>query len=63
MKLTITINLDNSAFQPSPNPEAAYILQQLVDRIKQADFKRAPRWNRVLADSNGNSVGEARVTK
>lgn len=61
--ITITINTDNAAFgdddQWSRSEEVARILRKLATDIEieeNVDFK-------VLRDSNGNQVGEMKVTK
>ena len=60
MKLTITINMDNSAFDDgnSGGDEAARILTELSE-IFQDD---GPRDLQIL-DSNGNTVGKAQVSQ
>ena len=51
MKLVISINLDNDAFQPDPAQEISRILMLLAAR-----FNVAP-WPESIMDKNGNNVG------
>lgn len=61
MKLKITITMDNAAFEESAGTEAARILAELADGL---DGKQLPMGVSIrLADSNGNHVGEAKVTR
>jgi hypothetical protein len=59
--LRITIKMDNAAFAENEGPEVAYILRKLCfdidDRAILDDYKT------VLHDFNGNTVGEAKVTR
>ena len=61
MKLRLTMNLDNSAFDNNGiSREAATILESLIVRLNDLDsgdvFEQSPF---VLIDSNGNRVGKA----
>jgi hypothetical protein len=58
MTLTITINMDNAAFDPEPGPEVARILRELVDR---ADLIANHADSVVLRDVNGNRCGRVSV--
>ena len=61
MKLTITIQMDNEAFEGNPYPEVKSILDDLGRRFDSGwlfDGEAIP-----LRDSNGNTVGQAKVTK
>lgn len=54
MKLTITINMDNAAFD-EPGPELSRILRDLANRYHDTacdDYHS-------ITDINGNTVGEA----
>lgn len=55
MKATITVQMDNAAFDENGiNLELASILERLTDLLRQdSEFVR-----RSLYDSNGNKVGE-----
>lgn len=61
MKLKITIDLDNAAFEPASGTEAARILRALAERL-DGDNLRAKDL-RPLRDLNGNRVGEAKVSR
>ncbi len=59
MRLTITIDTDNTAFEPSVEFEIARILAEYA-----ADVESGKRdVERPLYDYNGNTVGQAKVTK
>lgn len=61
MKLNITIELDNAAFDPSGS-EAARILRELAERFDGQHLRwRDPQM--VVRDLNGNRCGEAKVTR
>ena len=54
MKLKLEINLDNAAFEESPDLEAANILSDLARRIREhGTASLSP----TLRDTNGNTVG------
>lgn len=59
MKLTITIDMDNAAFEDRDN-ETAWIIRKLADKI---DTQGLPTDADLVFDSNGNRVGIARVSK
>jgi hypothetical protein len=63
MKLKITINMDNAAFeQPNTGAEVARILREYSEQIADAPAPgNCDGW--PLTDSNGNRVGEAKVTR
>lgn len=50
-KFTLTIDLDNDAFQPDPAEELAYHLRRITNQIA-AGYQSAP-----IIDTNGNTVG------
>ena len=56
MTLTITITMDNAAFDPEPGPEVARILRKLADQLEDNVEKVS-----ALRDINGNKVGEVEV--
>ena len=58
MTLTITINCDNSAFEPDPGAEVARILHHLADEFSSG-LESGDGVN--LRDANGNKVGECYV--
>ena len=61
MTLTITINMDNDAFQYHNGCEARRILRQLAeDRLAPDELEEGDTF--TLMDYNGNRVGEAKVT-
>lgn len=55
--LTITVELDNAAFDDNLGPELARILTTYAHAIQGADD--LPCLIRTLRDSNGNTVGDA----
>ena len=57
MKLVITIDLSNAAFQPDPVPEVVDILRALTNGFMELDI---PDYSQ-LVDSNGNTVGSCRL--
>jgi hypothetical protein len=60
MKLVLTMNLDNAAFEEPAGYEVARILGELRDKISGESLIDGDGW--VLRDVNGNRVGEAKVT-
>lgn len=65
MTLSITIDLDNVAFdevEGGPTPEVSRILTDYVERINRPNAYANPL-ERNLRDFNGNCVGEAKVSK
>lgn len=70
MKLRLVITMDNAAFESS-NPEhtsrfreggeVARILRGLAHKVDNGVVERGDRW--PLVDWNGNTVGEAKVTR
>lgn len=60
MKLIITIDMDNDAFQDSANIQVACILEDLAMYLK---FVHSGSWaDRKLFDVNWNQVGIAEFT-
>ncbi|MEK7873609.1 MAG: hypothetical protein AAB502_07120 [Chloroflexota bacterium] len=60
MTLTITIHMDNAAFQDDPSIEAARILRELAQRLDgHPHFSEGH--SQALHDANGNEVGNAVV--
>jgi len=59
MKATITINMDNAAFEDDREGELSRILHVLANQIVHGDD---PLRQRTLRDSNGNAVGEFAVS-
>jgi hypothetical protein len=63
MKLTITIKMDNAAFESwQSGSEVARILTNLASSLAGRDLNRSED-SFTLRDINGNVVGEAKVTK
>lgn len=60
MKLTITLRMDNAAFEHH-GQEVARILERVADDVR--DFESLKGLNNTLRDTNGNQVGTAKVTK
>ena len=63
MKLIIEIDLDNEAFQVTPQRELARIFSDLVRRYPQLPRYNPGGFKNVLIDRNGNTVGHAEVAK
>ncbi len=61
MKLKITIDMDNAAFDGDSGTEAARILRKTADTIDGLDLAQGETLS--LRDINGNAVGEAKVTR
>ena len=62
MKLKIEIRIDNAAFQESENgDEAGAILRNLGERLQGSEWHVGDSCK--LLDSNGNTVGFAKVTR
>jgi hypothetical protein len=57
MRLTLTMKCDNAAFDEFPGVEQARILRELAESLYNGETGTIP-----LYDSNGNRVGEAKVT-
>jgi hypothetical protein len=61
--LHITIKMDNAAFTDNEGPEAARILREYAAHIDDGCRWDAYDAEKSLRDLNGNTVGEAKVTK
>jgi hypothetical protein len=61
MKLTITFNMDNAAFEDNSGTEAARILRKLAARIDGEECTVGDVMPCI--DLNGNNVGSAEVTE
>jgi hypothetical protein len=61
VKLTITIDLENAAFEDGNGYEVAGILRDLAGDLDDTQLREDGLRMR-LRDSNGNSVGLAEVT-
>ncbi len=59
MKCTITIDMDNAAFEPDANFELGRILNELGDLFQMDSGAR----QFTSRDINGNIVGKAEVTE
>jgi len=63
MQATITINLDNAAFEAPQGNELARILLNLAHKISNVEFGVNPYDDQfMLRDINGNKVGSFVVT-
>ena len=60
MKLQITIELDNEAFQPNSAPELTRIMHRLINTIAERSVMVGDHDN--IFDINGNAVGFMYVT-
>ncbi len=62
MKLTLTIDMDNAAFEsPNAGPEAARILRHVARKVD--GYTGLKDFECPLMDINGNRVGQAEVTE
>ncbi len=61
MKATITIEMDNAAFEDTNGIDLARILKRLANQID--DYSLTSADNLTLRDSNGNRVGSFTVTE
>lgn len=59
MIATITVRMDNAAFENDPTWELAFILKGLAERLQGASIDE----NFPLRDQNGNRVGELVITE
>jgi hypothetical protein len=55
VKLTLTINLDNAAFEDNPATEIWSVCNQMHDAIRREETEGK------LRDTNGNTVGAWRI--
>ena len=62
MKLTITIDMDNAAFEGVPGKEAARIIRSRLRNIETIDDNDIGTVFPMM-DINGNRVGQAEVTR
>lgn len=60
MKLTITIQMDNAAFEGDPGSEAGRILVELIENLDAQELR--PGLSETLRDVNGNTIGKAKVS-
>lgn len=61
MDITITINLDNSAFEDCNGNETARILRKLADTLDETRINSDFQSPYPLRDLNGNKVGHVEV--
>lgn len=61
MKATITVEMNNAAFELPAGSELARILRELASKIDESNLEGEDRiWK--LRDINGNNVGQLKVT-
>ena len=60
MKLTLSINMDNAAFEDIPGVEAARILRDAANKVSDAQPDELLEFR--LSDANGNKVGSVIVS-
>jgi hypothetical protein len=67
MKLTITLDMDNAAFQDDLRRETARILDTVPDRVLEVlthqTFRGGVDATEKLLDLNGNSVGQFHLVR
>jgi hypothetical protein len=62
MRFTLTIEMDNAAFDRSPGTELSRILRELNSKLyREHDIR--PNESGKVRDVNGNTVGEWAVTE
>lgn len=61
MTLKLTIQMDNAAFEESPDAECARILRNLASKVEVGERSLAAGESFSLLDINGNKVGKAEV--
>lgn len=61
MKLVITIEMDNAAFEDANGFEVARILTKLAREVKDHQLETNDTYG--LMDDNGNTVGKAEVKR
>lgn len=59
MQITITINTDNAAFEPTPEDEVIRILTEYSERVSEYGVRMS---HGNLRDTNGNTCGRVEVT-
>jgi hypothetical protein len=59
MKINITIECNNAAFENAPEVETARILRELARKVEQLGLND----NIPIIDMNGNKVGKLEVEK
>ncbi len=63
MKLTLTIDMDNAAFEDgNAGPELARILRRVAASVKDDDASALVGYVGPLMDCNGNKVGKVQVS-
>jgi hypothetical protein len=60
MKFSLRIDMGNAAFEDDPG-ELSRILERLARELREERHRPGDRYR--LADINGNTVGEAKVTR
>lgn len=60
MKITITIECNNAAFEPRPGREAGRILKELAEKMLEQNLFNFD--NAKLRDVNGNTIGKVQVS-
>jgi hypothetical protein len=61
MNLSISISMDNAAFEDGSGGEVARILREFATKIDSAELHDGDTWK--LMDINGNRVGRVVVSK
>jgi hypothetical protein len=61
MKLKLEIKMDNAAFEDHPGSEVARILRDFADTIEEVPMPVGS--SESLRDINGNTVGQAKITR
>lgn len=62
MKLKVTIEMDNAAFEDQAGSECARILRDVADKLEGRDMVSTGELF-TTRDYNGNRVGEVKVTR
>lgn len=57
MRFTLTLDLDNDAYQPDPRHGILDALKEAAYQVCSTRAGRRPDWEGTILDPNGNTVG------
>ena len=63
MRFVLTVDMDNAAFEDAPGYELSRILGQVHHQAQTEGARAFMGAGMFLRDSNGNTVGEARIER
>lgn len=61
MNYTLTIDLDNDAFQPNLVPELIRILSKEINRLESESLSIG--FTQIIFDINGNRIGSSKIKR